>query len=328
MVTISILIFIVALALPSLNKSLSPIINLRLSAIILIYAGALSLNALYIQSIGSGIGIYSGLFQVTVVSQSLDTFLLILASLILIPYPTNLLIIKTSNSIKGLALRLQSSRIVNKLNSSTDIRDTKIEYAELPSTQLGGKYALIILFSSLGSLFLISSSDLLSMYLSIELQSFGLYILSTLFRDSKPATSAGLKYFLLGGLSSSLILLGSGLVYTFTGLTNLESIFSLISVSDSQSIVQGCSLGIFIIIVGFLFKIAAAPLHNWSPERELRKFSLIGSKLSNSGDTLKLMIPSYHRKMISGWSNYPGMVTSYEMKETEMGYRGSKSEFT
>ena len=124
MVTISILIFIVALALPSLNKSLSPIINLRLSAIILIYAGALSLNALYIQSIGSGIGIYSGLFQVTVVSQSLDTFLLILASLILIPYPTNLLIIKTSSSIQSLALRLQSSKLINKLNSN--IKNLKI----------------------------------------------------------------------------------------------------------------------------------------------------------------------------------------------------------
>ena len=111
-----------------------------------------------------------------------------------------------------------------------------------------------------------SSSDLLSMYLSIELQSFGLYILSTLFRDSKSATSAGLKYFLLGGFSSSLILLGSGLVYTFTGLTNLESIFSLVSVSDSTTIIQGCTLGFFVIIVGFLFKIAAAPLHNWAPD--------------------------------------------------------------
>ena len=55
-------------------------------------------------------------------------------------------------------------------------------------------------------------------------------------------------------------------MYTFTGLTNLESIFSLISVSDSQSILQGCTLGFFIITVGFLFKIAAAPLHNWAPD--------------------------------------------------------------
>ena len=103
------------------------------------------------------------------------------------------------------------------------------------------------------------------MYLSIELQSFGVYILSTIFRDSESSTFAGLKYFLLGGLSSCIILLGCGIIYSYIGLTNLESIFSLISVSDSQSIVQGCSLGIFIIIVGFLFKISAAPFHSWSP---------------------------------------------------------------
>ena len=66
------------------------------------------------------------------------------------------------------------------------------------------------------------------------------------------------------GLSSCLILLGAGLIYSYTGLTNFESIYSLISVSNSQSITQGLSLGLIIIIVGFMFKIAAAPLHNWS----------------------------------------------------------------
>jgi NADH-ubiquinone oxidoreductase chain 2 len=104
------------------------------------------------------------------------------------------------------------------------------------------------------------------MYLSIELQSFGVYILATLYRDSESATSAGLKYFLLGGLSSCLILFGAGLIYTFTGLTNFESIYSLISVSYSNNIIQGLNLGFILIIVGFLFKIAAAPLHNWAPD--------------------------------------------------------------
>ena len=66
------------------------------------------------------------------------------------------------------------------------------------------------------------------------------------------------------GLSSCIILLGAGVIYSYTGLTNFESIYSLVSVSDSQSITQGLSLGLIIIIVGFLFKIAAAPLHNWS----------------------------------------------------------------
>jgi NADH-ubiquinone oxidoreductase chain 2 len=100
------------------------------------------------------------------------------------------------------------------------------------------------------------------MYLSIELQSFGVYILASLYRDSDSATAAGLKYFLLGGLSSCLILLGSALLYTFTGLTNFESIYSLISVAYTNNIIQGITLGFILIITGFLFKIAAAPLHN------------------------------------------------------------------
>jgi len=105
------------------------------------------------------------------------------------------------------------------------------------------------------------------MYLSIELQSFGVYILATLYKNSVPATSAGLKYFLLGGLSSCIILLGAGLIYTFTGLTNFESMYSLISVYDtSVALVQGFNLGIILIIIGLLFKIAAAPLHHWAPD--------------------------------------------------------------
>src|SRR6202000_2759280 len=119
----------------------------------------------------------------------------------------------------------------------------------------------------LGASLLISSSNLISMYLSIELQSFAVYILSTLYRNSESATSAGLKYFLLGSLSSCVILLGSGLIYTFTGLTNLESIYNLISVTGPISnITLGIALGFIFIFAGFLLKVAAAPLHNWAPD--------------------------------------------------------------
>jgi len=249
MIFISILIFIVAIALPSFKKQLSPILLLRVSSIIMIYAGVLSFNALYIQSIGSGIGIYSGLFHVTAVSQQLDTFLLFIGALILIPRP----------GILEFVNKLSTKNITN-INLLPSMPNTDL------GSGLGGKYSLVVLFSTLGSLLLMSCSDLLSMYLSIELQSFGLYILATLFRDSKSATSAGLKYFLLGGLSSCIILLGAGLVYTFTGLTNLESIYSLLSVSHSKSISQGFTLGLILIMIGFLFKIAAAPLHHWAPD--------------------------------------------------------------
>ena len=231
MIFFSLLFFIVVIALFSkLQTNNMPLYN-RISAIILLYAGALAFNAYNIQSIGSGIGIYSGLFQVTLISQFIDTFLLIIGSLILVAWPV-----------------INSKQSLN--NNST----------------YSTEYSLIVLFTTFGSSLLISSADLISMYLSIELQSFGVYILASLYRDSDSATSAGLKYFLLGGLSSCLILLGGALVYTFTGLTNFESISSLISVVYSNNINQGITLGILIIIIGLLFKIAAAPLHNWAPD--------------------------------------------------------------
>ena len=283
MIFISILILIVAIALPSINKLISPILYTRISSIVFIYAGALSFNALYIQSIGSGIGIYSGLFQVTTVSQLIDTFIFIIGSLILIAWPSPPAGVGASSPPElggGGELRSGVTPEPEEKVATAPERTT-------PAPENAVEYSLIVLFSTLGASLLVSSADLISMYLSIELQSFGVYILTTLYRDSESATSAGLKYFLLGGLSSCLILLGAGIIYTFTGLTNFESIYSLVSVSPyggafsgagaestppfsgiggGENIAQGLSLGLIIIIVGFLFKIAAAPLHNWAPD--------------------------------------------------------------
>jgi NADH-ubiquinone oxidoreductase chain 2 len=239
MISVGIFSIIVGLALPSFKKEFNPILLTRISSIIFIYAGALAFNVYYIQSIGSGVGIYSGLFNVSTISQLLDIVILFIASLILISWP---LLSKTSSELE--------STVMDKIN-----------YAK--------EYSLIVLFSTLGSLLLLSSSDLISMYLSIELQSFGVYILASLFRYSESATSAGLKYFLLGGLSSCIILLGSGLIYAYTGLTNFENIYSLLSVYsnfDLSNVTIGLTLGLILIIIGFLFKVAAAPLHNWSPD--------------------------------------------------------------
>ena len=238
MIFISILILIVAIALPSINKLISPILLARISSIVFIYAGVLSFNALYIQSIGSGIGIYSGLFHITTVSQLLDTFIFITASIILISWPAvRPLIITPAN-----------------INMAKTYKRNGYEQSEFNTNSLtnASQYSLIVLFSTLGASLLVSSADLISMYLSIELQSFGVYILSTLYRDTESATSAGLKYFLLGCLSSCLILLGAGIIYAFTGLTNFESIYSLLSVSESTYITgyaAGISLGLIIIIV-------------------------------------------------------------------------------
>ena len=226
MIFISLLILIVAIALKPIYIELNPKIITRITSLIFIYSAALSFNVLYFQNIGRGIGIFSGLFEITLVSQYIDIFLFIIAALILVSWPNN-------NIIK--------------------INNESIEYS------------IIILFSTIGSSLLISSNDLISMYLSIELQSFGLYILSTIYRNSSSATSAGLKYFLLGCLASCLILFGSGLVYSFTGLTNFESLSIFSNVISFNQVNSGLNLGYLIIFIGFLFKIAAAPLHFWAP---------------------------------------------------------------
>jgi NADH-ubiquinone oxidoreductase chain 2 len=281
MIFLSILIIIVAIALPSIKSHLSSNIITRISAIVFIYSGVLSLNALHIHTIGSGIGIYSGLFHVTIVSQTLDAFLLIMAGSILVAWPlittsfysqvkSNLQVLLTSGTSPLVKLSSNSTLSLPLNNSNLETSTPKINTigSYTPRTE----YCLIVLFSALGSSLLISSSDLLSMYLSIELQSFGLYILATLYRDYESATASGLKYFLLGALSSCFILLGAGLIYSFTGLTNFESIYSLLSVSHTATlftankIISGVSLGLILIFIGFLFKIAAAPLHSWSPD--------------------------------------------------------------
>src|ERR1700734_1850039 len=110
MLFISILLLIMVMAIPSLKTKISPILFQRLSSIILIYAGALSLNALYIQSIGSGIGIYSGLFHVTFITQTLDIFIFIIGAIILIARPS--IANKNLNSIKE-NIKIEENNYIN-----------------------------------------------------------------------------------------------------------------------------------------------------------------------------------------------------------------------
>lgn len=253
----------------------------RISAISFIYAGVLSFNTLNIQSIGSGIGLYSGLFQISILSNMTTFFILLISSLLIITWP-NLEFSRSTSFFAAEGMRVKDESGIQEKKYS----NLQISYNYIENSSKSNEYSLIIFFNILGALFLISSADLVSMYLSIELQSFGLYILATLYKEKYSSTSAGLKYFLLGGLSSCIILLGSGLIYSYTGLTNLESIYSIISVyfnnTSLSSVLQvgteggflingsyelkGLSLGILFIFSGFLFKIAASPFHNWAPD--------------------------------------------------------------
>ena len=269
MIFFSLIALISASALHSIKSKISPVIFGRITSISLIYSALLTLNTFYIQSIGSGLGIYSGLFFINNITQNIEIFIYLLASFILVA------IYSPNYNLELNTLKISNIKSNLKIN-----HDWKSEYP------------LIILFSILGASCLISSSDLISMYLSIELQSFSVYILSTLNRGSITSTSAGLKYFLLGGLSSCIILLGVGFIYMSFGLTQFEGIFTLLSTANvninnynlvdtliSSSLlnnlssdllfnnsIQGFTLGLILIIIGLLFKISAAPFYNWAPD--------------------------------------------------------------
>jgi NADH-ubiquinone oxidoreductase chain 2 len=98
------------------------------------------------------------------------------------------------------------------------------------------EYPLILLFIVTGAILLMSTNDLVSIFLSIELQSYGLYLLSSIYRNSELSTTGGLIYFLLGGLSSCFILLGTGLLYANSGTTNLDALYIINNISDINSV--------------------------------------------------------------------------------------------
>jgi proton-translocating NADH-quinone oxidoreductase chain N len=134
------------------------------------------------------------------------------------------------------------------------------------------EYIILMILAVVGMMLVVSSYDLIAMYLAIELQSFCMYIIASLKRDSEFSTEAGLKYFILGAFSSGLLLFGCSLLYGFTGTTNYHQLFQVFSmVEETPEIVwtktsNAIPLGVLFILIGMLFKLSAAPFHLWAPD--------------------------------------------------------------
>jgi NADH-quinone oxidoreductase subunit N len=125
------------------------------------------------------------------------------------------------------------------------------------------EYSVLVLLATLGMMVMVSANDLMTLYIGLELQSLALYVVAAMKREDPRATEAGIKYFVLGALSSGMLLYGASLVYGFTGTTQLDQIVLQVT-SESRSI--GLIFGMVFLLAGVAFKISAVPFHMWTPD--------------------------------------------------------------
>ncbi|MGN6748313.1 MAG: NADH-quinone oxidoreductase subunit NuoN [Xanthobacteraceae bacterium] len=183
--------------------------------------------------------------------------LLVLAGVILAVLPAGKLVTLGGSFIVDEFARFL--KILALLGSAAAIA-MSIDYARREA-QERFEYSVLILLSTLGMLILISAADLIALYLGLELMSLPLYVVAASHRGSLRATEAGLKYFVLGALSSGMLLYGASLVYGFTGTVN----FAGIAHAAGQGGI-GLIFGIVFLFAGFCFKVSAVPFHMWTPD--------------------------------------------------------------
>lgn len=126
------------------------------------------------------------------------------------------------------------------------------------------EFPVLIVLATLGMLMMVSANDLLSLYVGIELQSLALYVLAAFSRDSARSTEAGLKYFVLGALSSGMLLYGASLIYGYTGATGFGPIAAALQGQESAPL--GVLFGLVFLVAGLAFKVSAVPFHMWTPD--------------------------------------------------------------
>ncbi|WP_298429517.1 NADH-quinone oxidoreductase subunit NuoN [uncultured Jannaschia sp.] len=125
------------------------------------------------------------------------------------------------------------------------------------------EYPILITLACIGMMVMVSSGNLLTLYMGLELQSLSLYVVASMRRDSVKSTEAGLKYFVLGALSSGLLLYGISLTYGYTGTTEFAGV---IAAAADGEIALGLLFGLVFMICGLAFKVSAAPFHMWTPD--------------------------------------------------------------
>ncbi len=159
----------------------------------------------------------------------------------------------------------------------------------------GYEFAILILLSSLGMLLMISANDLIALYVGLELSSLALYVLAAIDRDNAKASEAGLKYFVLGALSSGMLLYGVSLIYGFTGTVSFAAIAAAVKAGGGI----GLMFGLVFLLAGLAFKISAVPFHMWTPDvyegapTPVTAFFAATSKIAAMALTTRVLIQAF-----------------------------------
>jgi NADH-quinone oxidoreductase subunit N len=158
------------------------------------------------------------------------------------------------------------------------------------------EYPVLVLFATAGMMMMISANDLIALYVGLELQSLSLYVVAAFKRDSARSAEAGLKYFVLGALSSGMLLYGASLVYGFTGSTSFAAIAAAVQPSGAN---LGLIFGLVFLMAGFAFKISAVPFHMWTPDvyegapTPVTAFFAAAPKLAAMALTVRVLITAF-----------------------------------
>jgi len=157
------------------------------------------------------------------------------------------------------------------------------------------EYTILILLSTIGMMMMCSANELISLYLGVELQSLALYVIAAMNRDNEKSAEAGLKYFVLGALSSGMLLYGMSLVYGFTGSVTFPAIAKAVSGQGGA----GVMFGLVFIIAGLAFKMSVVPFHMWTPDvyegapTPVAAFFATAPKMAAVAMTVRLLVDGF-----------------------------------
>jgi NADH-ubiquinone oxidoreductase chain 2 len=255
------------------NRRDSSMLCSRIAMITLIYSCILIYSNTYINFFTKGISLYNGLLTYKIFISIISIVIFSISTIILGIISFH----RTNHKILNFSSKSINNNIINDSNAIQTIKNNYSNNDRIKSKDIL-EYPLIILFCITGAIFLVSSTDIISMFIALELQSYGLYLICSIYRNSEESVNAGLTYFLLGGLSSCIILLGQSFIYINTGSTNIENIYIMKNIVESYynyenilinypnlenslNLLNYIQYSLIIMFIGFSFKVSAAPFH-------------------------------------------------------------------